>query len=70
MKKIHITTEKCGTCNFWIGERNLEVNSQGNQIVKISKESGSCRKNDGHFFGATRDCDRRCMLYMKWENIK
>ena len=69
-KTMHVETEMCGTCEYWLGERLLTENNRGNSIVKFGEVTAGCRCRQSKFYGASRDYNRKCLNYKRWEKTE
>lgn len=69
-RSFHLNIEKCGTCEYWIGERTITQNGVGNDIVTTTMKKYGCRCANSRFYGANRKCDMKCQYYKAWEKTK
>ena len=65
----HFGTEKCATCEYWLGERKIDTNGKGNPIVRSTEKDAGCRNKKSRFFGATKQDKNRCNQYKQWNKI-
>ena len=65
----HIYTEKCATCEYWIGERKLIINGNGNSVVKSIDNTAGCRNKKSKFYGAEKKDKHKCIEYKRWSKI-
>lgn len=63
------TTEKCGTCEFWNGNRNPVFDGKGNPKIDIIDDSGICENANSRFVDTIKKQTGKCCRYSKWTEI-
>lgn len=62
-------TIKCGTCEYWTGQREPVFDRKGQPKVKIIDRIGNCEKEGSRFCGQTREQQLHCKYYSKWPEL-
>ena len=61
---------KCGTCQYWTGNRNPVFDKNGNPKVDIIDKEGVCEnENCRKFCGKIRRQDLSCQHFSKWTEL-
>ena len=63
------TTEKCGTCQFWTGERLPVFDSYGTPKVDIIDNVGQCENVASKFCDNPRKQTAKCKHFSKWTEL-
>ena len=61
--------KKCGTCDFWIGEREFVYDSKSVLKIDIFNERGLCNNVHSNFTDKVRSQGAKCIKYSKWTEI-
>lgn len=69
MSRRKTTTEVCGTCENWTGERNPIFNGKSEPMLDIIDDYGNCENYSSRFCGQRRRDDNTCCHYSKWTEI-
>ena len=59
----------CGTCEFWIGERNPVFDKNSIPKIFIKDKIGICQNVNCKFIDKKRKYDSSCVKYSKWTEI-
>ncbi len=63
------TIEKCGTCQFWTGNRMPVFDSLGIPKVDIIDTIGQCENVASRFFEDSRMQNAKCKHFSKWTEL-
>ena len=60
---------KCGTCQYWTGNRNPVFTAKDEPRVDIVDTIGECECGTSNFCGVERKQTLSCKKYSKWTEL-
>ena len=69
MHRSKTSVVKCGTCEYWTGERTPAFGKNSEAIVIIQDEYGECQCEYCAHTGAKRKESNRCKSHSKWTEL-
>ena len=67
--KSRTDTVKCGTCDYWTGERKPCFDQKSTPKVDILSGTGECENSYSRFFEQDRKQGAKCKDYSKWTEL-
>ena len=67
--KTSTETVKCGTCQYWTGDREPVFDAKGQPKIDIRDEFGNCEKVGSRFCGQKRKKSLKCKHFSKWTEL-
>lgn len=61
--------KKCGTCQYWTGNRIPVFTEKGEPRVDIIDDVGECECGTCNFYGYARKQTLSCKKYSKWTEL-
>lgn len=67
--KSKTTTIKCGTCEYWTGNRVPVFGKNGEPRVDIVDRNGDCLNINSRFCDKKREQNAQCKHFSKWTEL-